>query len=703
MKLLMKMCLLGFCLSMLSTAEAWRYDSDFSVKDEGVVDCLGTYVERVEGWSTNNWVFAPTVLYGGNRFRVLAERYPPVVLNAGRDMPITMTDVYRLSADGRPATVEFLAGDTSSPMFGWWDPSKRKGVLILAEPFTAAGETGFTISESPSEGVCTFAVSAPGFRHRRYKMCRFVAPSGDVPPNSRDTPFRVVRHEFEAQSISKFLDEAFSVRKLLTGPTVRPKIEPFGHLVDLLLTTTDIRAWYEDESVGYMMNWPPGPNNPGAHLQVGWCGAPPYAVPYLLRPTPERLRRVARTFDAIASMQGRSGFFATLNFRGKIYNDGFRKIDKSTRTMVRRQTAAVMAGFDALMLMRDMGTPVKETWASAFKGAADAIVRLWRREGELGQFVDVDTGELVVPNSTNGALAPAALLAAAEFTGDDGYLRPAEEIAGYYRDRFLERGLSCGGPVDAMQCPDSESAGELMVSFERLWERTGKKEHLDVARMAAALVATWVNAYDYPFSEGSMFKREGIHSTGAVWANVQNRHGAPGHFHYGNGDILFRLWRATGDKRLWELMADTACGCGQYVHTSARPFFRPPAIEMPGSISERVNTGDWEDRANVGMLGRANDFNMVWASTVLFHLMEVPGVYVLLRDGKAEARVLDMVEARVENGSLVIHNPTALDTTVSVMVETEDERLKPLGRHPSRKWRQIPVKSGTTCRVSLGV
>ena len=38
------------------------------------VQCRGRFVERVEGWTTNNWVFVPTMLYGGNRFRVIKEK-----------------------------------------------------------------------------------------------------------------------------------------------------------------------------------------------------------------------------------------------------------------------------------------------------------------------------------------------------------------------------------------------------------------------------------------------------------------------------------------------------------------------------------------------------------------------------------------------------------------------------------------------------
>lgn len=326
-------------------------------------------------------------------------------------------------------------------------------------------------------------------------------------------------------------------------------------------------------------------------------------------------------------------------------------------------------------------------------------MRLWRRQKDLGQFVDAETGALLVPNSTNGALAPAALLSAADYLNEPSFVSVAEEIAADYRVRFLARGFSCGGPAEAAQCPDSESAGELLVSFERLWEKTGKAEWLDAARTAAALVATWVNAYDYSFPPTSMFGRMGIRSTGAVWASVQNRHGAPGHFHYGNGDVLFRLWRATGDERVWELMTDTARGVGQYVHTGARPFF--PEGEEPGSISERVNTGDWEERRSIGLLTRPNDFNMVWATTALSHMLEVPGVYVLADGDLREVRTLDRVSARIADASLVLENSTAFDTCVSVLAETRETRHRPLGPHPSVDWLRVPMRAGETVSVPL--
>ena len=83
------------------------------------------------------------------------------------------------------------------------------------------------------------------------------------------------------------------------------------------------------------------------------------------------------------------------------------------------------------------------------------------------------------------------------------------------------------------------------------------------------------------------------------------------------------------------------------------------------------------------------------------HMMEVPGVYVLVDEGRTEVRCLDRVEAHVENDELVITNRTAFDTVVSVMVENAEDRRKALGRFPSLNWPQIRLKSGGTARKNI--
>ena len=58
--------------------------------------------------------------------------------------------------------------------------------------------------------------------------------------------------------------------------------------------------------------------------------------------------------------------------------------------------------------------------------AADALVKLWERYKQLGQFVDIESGELVVGGSTSAGLAPAGLALAATQLKEPRYLAGRE-------------------------------------------------------------------------------------------------------------------------------------------------------------------------------------------------------------------------------------------------------------------------------------
>ena len=667
------------------------------------IDCVrltatNVYEEVVTGWTTNCWPFAPAVCYGGNRFRCVPLKYPPYLLESSPDMPVTVTDTYRLSTDGTPAKIEWLAGDSPAPMFGWFDPFAKKGVLILAEPFTDAGETGFAIEENPGRGTCTFRVSAPGVRTRMYRMARFV-PSDDPPADpARRVQLKVLRLECKADSVGEFLDFAFSHRKDMTWNAEPPRIEPFGTICEHILKHYDDDKWYSKDGIEYIADHPEADSR-FWHLQIGWCGAPHHSLPYVLAPTAERIRRVGRTFDAMATMQGESGFFYAMRKGAELFGDAFSDpVKYRTHVMVRRQAVAICAVLQQVRGMEKLGYASKPEWREMCRRTADALVRLWRENGTLGQFVDVETGRIITWNSTNGALVPAALLAAEKEFGAAEYREAAIEIAEYFLREHLAKGYSGGGPCEALQCPDSESVGELAVSFERLWEATGDVKWLDAARDAIALYATWVNAWDYPLPASSREGMFGTHTTGAVWANIQNRHGAPGPFFWGH-DVFLRVWRATGDDRILALVRDTARGCGQYVTTPLHPVIHDG---KDGAVSERVNTGDWEGRSGIGNSIQDGDSNLNWCSTVAMEMMENPGVYVLLDADATKVYAIDRIEARWKGGALELVNTTAWDTMVSVFAETPQERLVPLrDETPSLGWIKVSVKSGESVVVEV--
>ena len=111
--------------------------------------------------------------------------------------------------------------------------------------------------------------------------------------------------------------------------------------------------------------------------------------------------------------------------------------------------------------------------------------KLWERNKQLGQFVDIESGELVVGGSTSAGLAPAGLALAAAQLKEPRYLAIAKAIGEHYYDRFVRVGLTCGGPGDVLQAPDSQSAAALLDSFMTLYEATRDRVWIDRARAAA--------------------------------------------------------------------------------------------------------------------------------------------------------------------------------------------------------------------------
>jgi lysophospholipase L1-like esterase len=577
-------------------------------------------------WSTNNYVFAPAALYDGNRFDIAFIGYAPYITNwqmpHKANRPVVTTNIHHLNKDGSDARIDFLAGETSAPMIGYWDAARQTGHLYLADPLTPLGETGFSVRESPKNGTCTFVLSAPGIRTTKYTMCRSRREDcGDRAPTVKKgttVTFGVSVVTFKAENVTAFLARAFDVRKLRTGRTVHAVTEDPQSVIEQILANEDAYHWYEDpkKGLGYYCNQPRG-NSPFGHLQLGWNGVPVYLLPILERPTPERLRRCALTWDTISSMNGKSGLYYAINRRGELLGDAFGRMSRlRDHAMIRRTAITIYYGIQSLRKMASLGVAVKPEWKASVRKACDGVSALWKRYGQLGQYVKVDSGEIHAPNSTNGALVPGALALASSYFGNPAYLETAKATARYLYEHDLAKGYCGGGPAEILEAPDSESSCELGESFIALWEVTGEKEWVAKAEAAAAMYATWVEAFDYTFPRSSRMAKLGIKTTGSVWASVQNRHSAPGPYVM-SADWLVKLSRATGDSRYAQVFYDNALNIAQYA-TTRQNRFMPRG--RPGTLTERVNTCDWEGRRGIGAV-MDRDSNQAWENVALFTLL----------------------------------------------------------------------------------
>jgi hypothetical protein len=668
----------------------------------------GTGIELEFGaWNKENYLLVPAALYDGNRFRVLNKSYPPYLTDAKDrplDMPVTITNVPHLNADGSAGEVEMLTTNCSTPMVSFWDARRHYGFILLTDEHTSIGHTAFIIDENTKHRRLLLRIAAPGIRQQRYAMCGR-KESGDVctPLKAGDEiVLRLKIHVFRALQLSDFYAKVFAVRKALSGPNSFVESMPFYAVADRILAHHDKEKWYEGTPYSYICNRPNGTSRYN-HIQLAWGGVPVYSLPQVIMPTDERLRRVASSLDALTAMQTKCGLLYAFLYRGAFYSDDFNAYDKKPMSvMMRREGETLFFTLRHIDLLRKMKRDalIHDSWLTMCRRLADGIVRVWERYGQFGQFVDAETGDMLVNNSTNGAVCISALALASRMLNDSKYLEVAEAAGRYYRSNHLSKGYVGGGPGEILQCPDSESAAELAEAYTTLYDVTGLREWLTAAEFAAHLFSTWVVSYDFNFPAQSPLGRIGAHSTGSVWASVQNEHSAPG-IYVLSGDFLMKLYRATGDKRYADLLKDIIHNVVQYVNTEKHQIV---AHSLPGYASERVNISDWEGKDNVGGNIGEGDTNMAWETVALLSILENPGIY--LRTDRAQVLVFDHLKVSVRRTTarrltLSIANPTDYDTTTALFAEDARGCAAPLGINAQQGWPKIKVGAHSTVTVTV--
>jgi hypothetical protein len=367
---------------------------------------------------------------------------------------------------------------------------------------------------------------------------------------------------------------------------------------------------------------------------------------------------------------------------------------------VRRSADTLTFALKQLMLLgrQDPDFKPDSRWLKGVGRCADAFVRLWDREKQFGQFVDVETGDVVVGGSTSAALAPAGLALAGTYLKRDDCLAVAHAAAEQMYERYVRAGITCGGPGDALQCPDGESAAALLESFMTLYEQTNESVWLDRATAVARQVSSWVISYDHPLGPAHAPEAGALRATGAVFSNAQNGRGTPGYTLL-SGDALFRLYRATGEVAHLDLLRDTVHNLAQYLPRAeqADQAARPAGERAPRRA--RADTSDWLDPGeDVQPAGGAYD------AACLLSYAEVPGVYV--RTNRAFVYVFDHVEARVSErapGRLVValKNPTTADASVRLLAESDADAARPLAPGALLAARVVAVPAGGSVEVEL--
>ncbi|HEY7376830.1 MAG TPA: hypothetical protein VIF57_32025 [Polyangia bacterium] len=650
-------------------------------------------------WSRGNYVVLPGACYAGNRFQARRASYPPLLTeraDIGPHVPPIIPAVPHLSAGDGPSSLAVDATDLATPALGIFMPAQRLGVIVMTELGSANDWTTFRIEEKSDRSGASVIIGAgptgdpPGLRQR---------PERRRAPTARDAGGRIAPrvHLFECADVPALFERLFALRKDLTGPTALVNELPFS----AAFARHEQRAaarWVEKP--GFLAVG----DRDGAYStwQTGWSGGLLSALPLLAAGGKTSRERAAATIAfALEGGQAASGFFHGVSDGKTWFDDGFAAplpappaadgarpppappVYKHARRwhLVRRTAEALTFLVKQVALLErrpELRAGVNGgRWGEACRAAADALCKLWERHKQLGQFVDVDSGELIVGGSTSAGLAPAGLALAAAQLREPRYLQAAKAIGEHYYERFVRVGLTCGGPGDALQAPDSQSAAALLDSFMTLHEATRERVWIDRARAAAHLLATWVVAYDQPASAPGCAGVSGARASGAVLWSAASRRGSPGYL-VASGDALLRLYRATGEPPLLELLRDTIHNLAQYLP----PVAGPPAGAAGDDADRdcpRTATARWLDPGAGGVVPVDGAFDAIG----LLSYTEVPGIYV--RPDTGFVFVFDHVTARIKERArdrvvLTVANPTRAEATVRVFSETADgaaEALRP--------------------------
>ncbi|MBQ8496108.1 MAG: hypothetical protein IJ489_01465 [Clostridia bacterium] len=344
--------------------------------------------------------------------------------------------------------------------------------------------------------------------------------------------------------------------------------------------------------------------------QCGWVGGGMSSLPLLKHGNSLSKQRAIQTLDYMTSNISPCGFFYSMIVDGVITDDGFGHEHMRNSVLVRKIGDALyflFKHFDAM--------PPKESWISAAKSCANAFVKLYKKYEDFGQFINIETGEIIYGGTTSGASVISALVLAWRYFGDSRYLDIARLAGEKYYNDYVARGITYGGPGEALCAPDSESSYAMVESMVLLYEVEKEEKWLRYAKDSLHLLSSWVMPYSYVFPQESEFGKLNINTVGSVFANVQNKHSAPG-LCTASGDAIYKLYKYTDTKEYLELLRDIAFFIPQCVSTEDRPIFswdQEPRKLLSGWICERVNTSDWEGQSRVGGVF----FGTCWCETSL--------------------------------------------------------------------------------------
>ncbi|WP_455637692.1 hypothetical protein [Parabacteroides sp.] len=680
------------CTEQLTVVDGRIYTFTFTakqdMKDAGVAVAFDRY-----GWTSDNYVMIPSSVYNGNRQRIVNREYATGLDKTDyrrKDLALTSNPIPQLSPEyGAPSRLEVNISNTATPAVTFLERAKQKGTILLTDQGidwnNQVLDHALIVEEASDRSVASFIVSAPGVRERKPEFIGFSkSPDRGIQVSKGDRiVIRVTEITFPCKDTPGLLARFMQDRKSHTGGEVPRNLMPMSEVLARMVRNIDDRYYIGEQWQYYCpenANW----------MSYGWIGGLMNTYPMLALGDAEHLQKVKNTFDfALPRAKGKSGYYYdVLGADGNVLNRDAANQNPGIG-LTRKNGDILYWMVKQFMLLKEQGkdNAIDPEWETNVRLLADAFVGTWKKCGTWGNYLDIETGDIAVYNTTSGAMAVAGLALASAYYNEPAYLEVACEAAADYYNNFALVGFTSGGCGDILQNADSETAVALMTSLMTLYETTGKEQYLKQSADLANLCATWTVSFPYRLPEDTPLAKLGANLTGAVWASTQNKHGAPG-FCTQSGDALFKLYRSTCDTLYAELLRDV-------IHAHAE------GVQPNGKITERLTYCDADSRGSRGDGGQTG-----WNETNgALMALEIPGIYV--RTDLGTLYVFDHVEARIVKQNdkqtvLQLTNPTAYDAVVTIFAENAEQASRPLGDNAFLQWKdKVTVKAGKSVNYKL--
>lgn len=574
-------------------AEWIKTDAGYDYALEMTASTTLTNIQWVQAlWLELDWrsyVIAPGAMYQGNRFVVSPQPYCPFILTEGVTPygPIVTVDVPRLTADKRYRT-ELAANALAIPVVGIYDPKRGSGFLVGMEIYGAWGVSGVNLTTLPGEAVGV-EICLPVRRSMRYAFCNWVETNerGMSLKAGETIKTRIHLLPVASKTIPAFVTHVAEYGYATRGTEARRMKLSFAEAAKLIEGKLNQYNW--SETNGYYRSTM-NPAGAGLPLQSGWVGGG--ATFSAMAASDDALSRTRgkRMMDFIC----RTGLSPSGYFNGgydgtKWRSFSVKRVGCRTYSLIRRPLECTRDVLKTMELLRQRGEAIDPVWEQAARSNLNAMVSTVARFGHLGYTVDFETGDVLWGDSACGAFGIEPLVRGTAWFNDPKYLETAKQLADYYVTRFVERGFTCGGVGDALMAVDSESNYALLAGLMKLHAATGDAKYLAWARETADLFATWVLCYDAQLPPDSPLGKLGIQARGAVFANIQNQHGAPG-ICTASGLALLELYQATGETRYLRMLEDIATCIPQMIVRPGQNWIWKNS--PPGCLSERLMTAD---------------------------------------------------------------------------------------------------------------